>query len=83
MIRSASVAQAWRTPTSAHRSDVLRLDPVEHAHFVGAPLRVHRLAGVLLRELVGVLIGTVLGDLDDAAANLEIAVRVVRVLDGN
>src|SRR5262245_37482692 len=67
-------------PLLSHGLHVLGPDPVDHAHLARRAERVV-LAEVLVRELVDVGIGAVLGDRVDPAAHLQVAVAVLGILD--
>src|SRR5215469_14274153 len=74
-------APALRGHRLAHPCHLVRFDLVEDAYFARASVGIHGVARVLEREPVDLRVGTGLGDLDDAAAHLEVAVGVVGILD--
>jgi hypothetical protein len=61
---------------------VLGLDFVDDAGFAGLGIGIFVYAEIFLCQLVDVIVGAIFGDFDDAAANLEIAVRVLGIDDG-
>src|SRR5579883_1858252 len=65
-----------------HGGRVFGLDLVDHADFPGLGIGILVNAQVFLGHFVDVLAGALLGDLGHAAANFEVAVRVLRVHDG-
>src|SRR4030095_9790450 len=66
---------------SSHALDLLGQDLDGDADFTGTPVTVAVLTRVLLGERVDVLVGSLLGHLDDSPADLEVSVRVVGILD--
>src|SRR5487761_80375 len=76
----AAPRNAKRTKLT-HHAVVFWRNLVKNAHFARLPERIDGLAEIFLRKLVDVFIGAAFGNLDDAAANLEIAVRILRVLN--
>src|SRR5437773_9125871 len=66
---------------SSHTLDLLGQDLDGDANLARAAMRVALLAGVLLRQRVDVRVGALLGHLDDPAADLDVAVGVVGILD--
>src|SRR5580700_9941843 len=69
--------------SSTHRADFIRLDLIEDAHFAWLAERVDGFAQILLRKFIDVIIGAGLGNFDDAAANLQIAIGVRWILERN
>src|SRR5712691_10659454 len=61
--------------------DLLGQDLYEHADFAGLAVRVRVLAEVLLGERIDVRVGALLRHLGHASADLDVPVRIVRVLD--
>src|SRR4030095_13038301 len=66
---------------SSHALDLLGQDLDGDADFTGTPVTVAVLTRVLLGERVDVLVGSLLGHLDDSPAALEVSVRGVGLLD--
>src|SRR6266849_7239254 len=60
----------------AHRLRPLGLDFVDDANLAGLPPRILVHAHILLRHLVDVLVGPVLGNLDHTTLQLQIAIRI-------
>src|SRR6266576_3765676 len=76
------MSSSWITPgRSPHRLDRLGQDLHHHAHLARPAVRVLVLAQVLPRERVDVVVGALLAHLDDPPADLDVAVRVLGVLD--
>src|SRR6266850_701900 len=67
---------------SAHGAEFVRLDLVYHALFAGLAERVNVLAQIFLGQAVDVIVGALLSGFDDLAANLQVAVGILRVLNG-
>src|SRR4051812_6363320 len=61
---------------------MLRLDLVEHSHFAGLAKRVFIFIEILLRHLVDVGVSALFSNFFYSPANLDIAVRVLRIHDG-
>src|SRR5258707_9287732 len=68
--------------TLSHHGRVLRPDFVHHANFSRLGVGIFVLSQVLLRQFVDVLVCAVLGNLDHGAADLQIAIRIVGVDNG-
>ena len=68
--------------SSAHCAEFLGFDFVEDADFAGLAEGVFRIAEIFVGEAVDVIIGAFFGDLDDFAADLEVAVRIFGIDDG-
>ena len=66
----------------AHDLGVLGFDFIDHADLAGLAVGVFVDAEIFLGHLVDVGAGTVFGDLDDAAANLDVAVGIFGIDDG-
>src|SRR2546423_15053286 len=76
------MSSSWITPgRSPHRLDRLGQDLHHHAHLARPAVRVLVLAQVLPRERVDVVLGALLAHLDNPPADLDVAVRVLGVLD--
>src|SRR5690242_17474570 len=78
---ASTVKPEFRPDRSAHRRDTLRLDLVDDADLSGAPVGVAILPQILLGQGVDVLIGPLLGHLDHATPDGQVAVRIVRIQD--
>src|SRR5207249_8767413 len=77
-----AMSSSWITPgRSPHRLDRLGQNLHHHAHLARPAVRVLVLAQVLPRERVDVVVGALLAHLDDPPADLDVAVRVLGVLD--
>src|SRR5262249_62322386 len=74
-------AESAVVPPLSHHRRMLRLDLIEHANFAGLAVRIFVHAEIFLGELVDAIVGAFLSDLNDTAANFEIAIRVFRVDD--
>src|SRR5246500_2239931 len=70
------------TRPSSHYRGVFGFDLVEDADFAGLAVRILIDAKVLFGELVDAVVGAVLGDLGDAAADFQIAIGILRIHDG-
>ena len=68
--------------SSAHHGCVLGLDFVDHSGFRGLAIRVFVHAEVFFGHLVNVIVGSLLGNFHDAAADLKIAIGIIRIDDG-
>src|SRR5712672_1850136 len=67
---------------SAHSAEFVGLDFVYDPLFTGLPERVDVFAQIFLGQAVDVIIRALLGGFDDFAANLQVAVGILRVLNG-
>src|SRR5207253_6785666 len=85
--RPNSWSRRWIRSPRADRlfvaADLRRLDLEQHAHFARLRERIFVLTEIFLGHFVDVLRGAFLGDARHAAANLNVAVRIVRVGDGD
>src|SRR5258706_14709306 len=66
-------------PRLTHYRRVLRLYLVQHASFAGLAVGIFVNAEILLGYFVDVSAGAVFGDLDDAAADLDVAVGILGI----
>src|SRR5271165_1754655 len=66
----------------SHHRGVLGADLVQHAHFTGLRVRIFIHAHILLGHLVDVSGAALLGDLHYSAANFQVAIRIVRIDNG-
>src|SRR3954447_15310880 len=77
--RSPTTARGSSPCSAARRRHLLRGDPDQQSHLVPAAEPRVRPAEIAMRELVDVLAGAVLGDVDDATAHLVVAAGVLGV----
>src|SRR4029077_15806392 len=70
------------TQPLSHYRGVFGFDLVEDADFAGLAVRILIDAKVLLGELVDAVVGAIFGDFRDAAADFQIAIRIIRIDDG-
>src|ERR1700730_610555 len=68
-------------PDSAHGLRRRRLDLAHHAHVAGLPERVLVLADILFGQRIDMWVGAVLGAVQDLAADLQIPIRILGILD--
>ena len=66
---------------SAHGAEFFGLDFVEDADFAGLAERIFRIAEIFVGEAVDVIVGAFFGDLDDLAADFEIAIGIFGIDD--
>src|SRR5438067_10573989 len=85
--RPNSWSRRWIRSLKADRllipADLCRLDLEQHAHFAWLRERIFVLTEIFLGHFIDVLRGAFLGDARDPTANLDVAVRIVRVGDGD
>src|SRR5205085_12267574 len=80
-----SVKRAWlraKSCPSPHHAGAFGLNLVHDSLFLSLAIWVLVRTEILFRHLVDVRVCAMLGDFNNAAANLQIAVRVLRINDG-